>query len=128
MRKTFLVGVVLLFSGAGCCGTGVHTGWRFEVLRPPTLASEAIVQSSGSTLGILGSGCGGLRSEIAGMQSFGGLPPLPDSFQIEQERLSLFALLARIQQRLDVLEREVLPRMPPAKNPAPNQKNGERCY
>jgi len=126
MRRLLVFALVVL-SGGCFNGPRARTGFRFEVLRPPVLESDAIVQSSGNTLGILGSGCGGLRSEIAGLQSFGGLREVPSAMAEEEERFALHSILTRILQRLDVLEREVLPRMPPAKTPAPAPQKSPQC-
>lgn len=115
MRKVLICLVGLPMLTTGCLDHAARTGWRFEVLKPPTIASEALVESTGHQLSIRGNGIGGLRSEIAGVTSFGGLPPGVTVEQVEADRASLFFLLRSIQDRLGVLEREVLPKMPPPK-------------
>lgn len=117
--------VLLALLAAGCGGLrdhAAHAGWRFEVLKPPTIATEALVNSSGQTLGILGAGSAGLRSEVSGLAPVA--PPLSAAVELAPpiEWDSLRAAIAMILRRLDTLERSTAPTMPPAKSaPAPKQ-------
>lgn len=120
MRRLWWLFLLLLAGCGSLRDHAAHTGWRFEVLKPPTISSEALVNSSGQTLGILGSCSGGVRPEVAGIAPVA--PPLPllaaEPSPIEWESLR-FAIGA-ILRRLDSLERATAPTMPPAKStPAP---------
>ena len=122
MRKGFLLLTSLLLT-TGCFNCPrARVGWRFEVLRPPTLESESIVQSSGVNLGLLGQSSGGLRGDLAPPNAFAIAPPIPAPDVQLQERDEIFYALRMILQRLEALERSVGPTMPPAKS-APGGKS-----
>jgi len=114
-RLIFVVAPLL----AGCGALrdhAAHVGWRFEVLKPPTISTEALVNSSGQTLGILGAGSAGLRSEVSGLAPVA--PPLPSAVEVGPpiEWESLRASIAMILRRLDTVERATLPPVPPSKS------------
>ncbi len=115
---------------SGCGGLRdhcAHAGWRFEVLKPPTIASEALVQSSGQTLGILGAGSGGLRGEIAALTPPPALPQAAGSEVSAYEFESLRFAISMILRRLDNVERATAPTMPPAKSQPEQLKSPPPC-
>lgn len=64
MRRV-LLGMVLLVGSGCCCQPSASTGWRFEVLKPPTLNGAALVQSGPSPLAVAGLGTGAVVHEVA---------------------------------------------------------------
>lgn len=65
MRSYLFVALVALASG--CCQPCASTGWRFEVGRPGTVTSPALVQQTSGTLtvGGIGAGPGVIASQSA---------------------------------------------------------------
>lgn len=111
--------IILLFaalSAAGCSTCGTKTGWRFEVLRPPTVASESLVQSGPAPLGVVGLCNGGMRSDLALASSLFGATAGPAPAVALEQNAELVWTIRTILQRLDSLERQSAPPMPPSKS------------
>jgi hypothetical protein len=59
MSRLWFLPLLLLAGCGGLRDHAAHAGWRFEVLKPPTIASESLVQCGGNDFRILGAGSGG---------------------------------------------------------------------
>lgn len=125
MRRPLLFLLLSLSPAGGCCSPGLRTGWRFEVLRPPTVATESIVQSGPAPLGVVGLAGGGLRAEGNGFNSVGSFQAAPTVDRGYEHSLVIFANLQQINERIAALERALQPRMP-APDPQPQCEGGRR--
>jgi len=62
---------LFVLAPVGCCSP-CSTGWRFEVLKPPTLNGAALVNQGATPLGVAGLASGAVLHEVA---AIGPAPP-----------------------------------------------------
>ena len=105
MRRILAVALSSTLCLAGCSSSNCSTGWRFEVLKPPTVSGTSLVASGPAPLGVAGLGMGAVTHEVAAVARLEPPPDVVPSFSRRSVAPLASCTLEDACRRLDALER-----------------------
>jgi len=121
MRRILLVG--LLLGVAGCIDRPVTPGWRVEVLKPPTLRGETLINEGPALLDLVRRERGFTGPDVQALLAALGSFPTPGPAFVPRTPVALAppCTLEEVCRRLDALEALLRAPPPPIRGAPPKQ-------